>query len=91
MSAEQALRTVARAYNLKLDADDLNALFGQFGFADYMKHGSGALEGQLIWPGMPQEFAVANLAGTFKVEATVLDGYCVDIYQLQVESLEAIR
>jgi len=55
--------------NLKLDADDLNALFGQFGFADYMKRGSGALEGQLIWPGMPQEFAVASLAGTFKVEA----------------------
>ena len=54
---------------LKLDVGDLNGLFGQFGFADYMKRGSGALDGQLVWPGMPQEFAVANLAGTFKVEA----------------------
>jgi uncharacterized protein (TIGR02099 family) len=54
--------------NLKLDAADLNLLFGQFGFADYMKHGSGALEGTLVWPGMPQEFAVANLNGSFKVE-----------------------
>jgi uncharacterized protein (TIGR02099 family) len=55
--------------DIKLDAGDLNALFGQFGFADYMKRGSGALEGQLAWPGTPQEFAVANLAGTLKVEA----------------------
>jgi hypothetical protein len=36
-------------------------------------------------------FDPIKVIGTFKVEATVLDGYCVDIYQLQVESLEAIR
>ena len=36
-------------------------------------------------------FDPIKIIGTFKVEATVLDGYCVDIYQLQVESLEAIR
>jgi hypothetical protein len=36
-------------------------------------------------------FDPIKLVGTFKVEATMLDGYCVDIYQLHVESLEAIR
>lgn len=36
-------------------------------------------------------FDPLKIVGTFKVEATVLDGYCVDIYQLHVESLEAIR
>ena len=36
-------------------------------------------------------FDPLKLIGTFKVEATVMDGYCVDIYQLHVESLEAIR
>ncbi len=36
-------------------------------------------------------FDPLKIVGTFKVEATVLEGYCVDIYQLHVESLEAIR
>jgi hypothetical protein len=36
-------------------------------------------------------FDPLKIIGTFKVEATVLDGYCVDIYQLHVESVEAIR
>lgn len=36
-------------------------------------------------------FDPLKIVGTFKVEATVLDGYCVDIYQLKVESLEAIK
>lgn len=36
-------------------------------------------------------FDPLKIVGTFKVEATVMDGYCVDIYQLQVESLEALR
>lgn len=36
-------------------------------------------------------FDPLKLVGTFKVEATMLDGYCVDIYQLHVESLEAIK
>jgi hypothetical protein len=36
-------------------------------------------------------FDPLKIVGTFKVEATVLDGYCVDIYQLHVESLEALR
>jgi len=36
-------------------------------------------------------FDPLKIIGTFKVEATVMDGYCVDIYQLHVESLEPIR
>ena len=36
-------------------------------------------------------FDPLKIVGTFMVEATMLDGYCVDIYQLHVESLEAIK
>jgi len=36
-------------------------------------------------------FDPIKVVGTFKVESTVMDGYCVDIYQLHVESLEAIK
>ena len=36
-------------------------------------------------------FDPLKIIGTFKVEATVMDGYCVDIYQLHVESVEVIR
>jgi hypothetical protein len=36
-------------------------------------------------------FDPLKIIGTFKVEATILDGYCVDIYQLHVESIEVIK
>jgi hypothetical protein len=36
-------------------------------------------------------FDPLKIVGTLKIESTVLDGYCVDIYQLQLESLEAIK
>jgi uncharacterized protein (TIGR02099 family) len=55
--------------NLNLESSDLNALMGQFGYGDYLKRGRGSLEGTLVWPGYPHEFAVAGLAGTFKVDA----------------------
>jgi hypothetical protein len=32
-----------------------------------------------------------ELTGFFHVGATMLDGYCVDIYQLQVEHIDALR
>ena len=54
---------------LKLETENLNALMAQFGYGDYLKRGSGQLEGQLVWPGYPYDFATANLAGTIKVEA----------------------
>ena len=36
-------------------------------------------------------FDPLKIIGTFKVEATMMDGYCVDIYQLHVDSLEVIK
>ncbi len=54
---------------LKLETENLNAFMGQFGFGDYLKRGNGQLEGRLVWPGYPYDFATANLAGTIKVGA----------------------
>jgi uncharacterized protein YhdP len=42
---------------------------GQFGYGDYLKRGTGNLEATLVWPGYPYDFAVANLAGSMRVEA----------------------
>lgn len=36
-------------------------------------------------------FDPLKVIGRFKVEATVIDGYCVDIYQLDVESIETLK
>lgn len=36
-------------------------------------------------------FDPVKIVGTFKVEATIMDGYCVDIYQLKLESLETLK
>lgn len=36
-------------------------------------------------------FDPIKVIGTFKVEATMMDGYCVDIYQLHADSVEVIR
>lgn len=55
--------------SLKLDAGNLNALLGQFGYGDYLKRGDGSLHGTLVWPGYPYDFALASLAGHFKVDA----------------------
>jgi uncharacterized protein YhdP len=55
--------------NVKLEVANLNALFNQFGYGDYLKRGSGALEGTLAWPGAPNDFATNILSGTLKVEA----------------------
>jgi uncharacterized protein (TIGR02099 family) len=55
--------------DLKLDAQSLNALLGQFGFGDYLKRGTGKLSGNLAWSGYPYDFALGRLAGRFKVEA----------------------
>jgi uncharacterized protein (TIGR02099 family) len=53
---------------LKLDGQDLNALLGQFGYVDYIKGGSGSLNGTLVWPGLPHEFALNRFSGSFHVE-----------------------
>jgi len=36
------------------------------------------------------QFDPLKLVGTFEVEATMMDGYCVDIYQLNVDYVEVI-
>jgi uncharacterized protein YhdP len=54
---------------MRLEADNLNSLFAQFGYGDYLKRGAGALEGTLAWSGYPYEFTLPALAGNLKVEA----------------------
>ena len=56
--------------NLKLDTSNLNALFNQFGFGDYVKGGQAKLDGQLSWPGHIYQFQTAALSGNFKVNAS---------------------
>lgn len=36
-------------------------------------------------------FDPLKITGTFRIEATMMDGYCVDIYQLHVDTLEVIK
>jgi uncharacterized protein YhdP len=56
--------------NVKLDANNMNALFNQFGYGDQVRGGSGKLSGILAWPGHTYDFATARLSGNFKVEAS---------------------
>lgn len=55
--------------DIKLNSSNLNALFGQFGYGDYMKGGRGGLEGRLSWPGHAYQFQTSVLSGQFSVEA----------------------
>lgn len=58
------------AMNLKLETNNLNALFDQFGYGDYMKGGKAQLEGQLSWPGHTHQFQTGTLSGHLKMSAT---------------------
>ncbi|HXN15451.1 MAG TPA: YhdP family protein, partial [Usitatibacter sp.] len=44
--------------HLKFETENLNALMGQFGYGDYIKRGTGQLEGKLVWPGYPYDFSL---------------------------------
>jgi uncharacterized protein (TIGR02099 family) len=55
--------------NLKLETTSLDLLLGQFGYADYIRRGTGTLEGTLAWPGYPNDFNTSILSGSFKVHA----------------------
>jgi uncharacterized protein YhdP len=55
--------------NVKLEANNLNPLFNQFGYGAYMKGGTGKLEGKLAWPGHTYQFQTVNLSGEFTIEA----------------------
>jgi uncharacterized protein YhdP len=54
---------------IKVDSNNLNALFAQFGYGDQIRGGRGGLEGTLSWPGHVYQFQTANLSGAFKVNA----------------------
>ena len=56
--------------NIKFNTSNLNALFDQFGLADYVKGGKAELEGKLSWPGHSYQFQLATLSGNFNVRAT---------------------
>ena len=55
--------------DFKLDSSNLNALFGQFGYGDYLKRGTGELQGSFAWPGFPADFSTSILSGSFDVKA----------------------
>ena len=37
------------------------------------------------------KFDPIKIVGTFKIKATVEDGFCVDIYQLDTDNVEVIK
>jgi uncharacterized protein (TIGR02099 family) len=55
--------------DVKLESSNLNRLLGQFGHGDQVSRGEAKLEGQLVWPGYPYEFALSRLSGQFRLEA----------------------
>ena len=56
--------------NVRLETSSLDALLGQFGYVDYIRGGTGKLEGTLAWPGYPNDFATSILSGSFKLHAS---------------------
>jgi uncharacterized protein YhdP len=56
--------------NVRLETSSLDALLSQFGYVDYIRQGTGHLEGTLAWPGYPSDFATAILSGGFKLKAS---------------------
>jgi uncharacterized protein YhdP len=55
---------------VKMETSNLNALFNQFGYGDYMKGGNAKLDGQLSWPGHVNQFQTNILSGNFKIGAS---------------------
>ena len=47
----------------------LDSLLSQFGYGEYIRRGSGQLEGKLVWPGQPYDFATGILSGSFTLNA----------------------
>ena len=74
LASSGALRRTATGpltqLDLKFDTSNLSALLGQFGYGDYVSRGEAKLEGNLVWPGFPYEFAPGALSGRFRLEAS---------------------
>ena len=56
--------------DLKLETRNLHALLDQFGYGEFVNRGEARLDGGLVWPGYPYEFAPGALCGSFKVQAS---------------------
>ncbi|HEX4943971.1 MAG TPA: YhdP family protein [Usitatibacteraceae bacterium] len=56
--------------DLNLETSNLHALLEQFGYGEFVTRGEAKLEGQLVWPGYPYEFAPGVLSGRFNVQAS---------------------
>lgn len=54
----------------RLESSNLNSLFGVFGYGEYLKRGTGSLNGTFAWPGFPSDFATSILSGHFEVKAS---------------------
>ncbi|WP_054286484.1 YhdP family protein [Gulbenkiania mobilis] len=50
-----------------VETQDLGRLLARFGQRDTFRRGSGTLSGQLRWPGSVEDFAVAHLSGSARV------------------------
>lgn len=59
-------RTVMK---VKVESNNMNALFNQFGFGEQVRGGNGKLDGWIAWPGHTYDFTTSKLSGNFKVEA----------------------
>lgn len=49
--------------SFKLAIDDAEKLLGRLGLADAVRRGTGQLDGELLWPGTPDDFSLAQLSG----------------------------
>ncbi len=56
--------------NLALDISDAGKVLGRSGYPNTVKGGSGRLAANLTWSGPPDEFSLATLNGTLKLDAS---------------------
>jgi uncharacterized protein YhdP len=55
--------------NMVLDISDAGKILGRSGYPNTVKGGSGKLVADLSWAGTPDEFSIATLNGTLKLDA----------------------
>ncbi len=53
---------------VKLTLNDVGNVLGRSGYPNSMKNGSGTLDADLLWPGAPDELALANLDGRLNLK-----------------------
>ncbi len=55
--------------NLVIDISDAGKILERSGYPNTVKGGNGKLAANLYWPGAPEEFSIATLNGTLKLDA----------------------